>query len=112
VAKFAVFDAGVQSSEWVVVGVAAFVSLLTLYSMTKIWAGAFWGDADDRPRQRPDTSDSLGGPTVMLISTAAVVVIGVAVMVFARPLYSLSERAAQDLLEPIRYVSAVLGGRP
>jgi multicomponent Na+:H+ antiporter subunit D len=112
VAKFAVFDAGVRSSQWVVVGVAAFVSLLTLYSMTKIWAGVFWGDPDERPRQRPDTSDSLGGPAVMMASTAAVVMIGVAVMVFARPLYSLSERAATDLMEPLRYVSAVLGGRP
>jgi multicomponent Na+:H+ antiporter subunit D len=112
VAKFAVFDAGVQSSQWAIVAVGAFVSLLTLYSMTKIWAGVFWGEPDDRPRQRPDTSDTLGGPTLMLASTAAVVLIGVAVMIFARPLYSLSERAAQDLLEPMRYVSAVLGGRP
>lgn len=48
---------------------------------------------------------------LMMASTAAVVVIGVAVMIFARPLYSLSERAAVDLLEPFKYVSAVLGGR-
>jgi multicomponent Na+:H+ antiporter subunit D len=112
VAKFAVFDAGVQSGEWVLVGVAVFVSLLTMYSMTKIWAGAFWGERDEQPGGRPDPGGRLGGPALMVGATAAVVLVGLAVMVFAQPLYGLTERAAADLLDPARYVEAVLGGAP
>ena len=42
----------------------------------------------------------------------AVVLVGLGVMVWADPLYSLTERAAEDLLDPSRYVEAVLGGAP
>jgi multicomponent Na+:H+ antiporter subunit D len=110
VAKFAVFDAGVRSEEWIVVGVAAFVSLLTMYSMTKIWAGTFWGERDEEPTARPDSAGRLGGPVLMVGATAVVVIVGLAVMVWAQPLYELTERAAIDLLEPRRYIDAVLGG--
>ncbi|HUH06512.1 MAG TPA: hypothetical protein VML96_01780, partial [Egibacteraceae bacterium] len=34
---------GLALGRGVVIGVALAVSLLTLFSMTKIWAGAFWG---------------------------------------------------------------------
>jgi multicomponent Na+:H+ antiporter subunit D len=112
VAKFAVFDAGARSDQWVLVGVAAFVSLLTMYSMTKIWAGAFWGERDEEPTGRPEPGGRLGGPVLMVGSTAAVVLVGLAVMVWAQPLYAFTERAAIDLLDPSRYVEAVLGDRP
>jgi multicomponent Na+:H+ antiporter subunit D len=112
VAKFAVFDAGVRSEEWIVVGVAVFVSLLTMYSMTKIWAGAFWGERDQEPGDRPEPGGVLGGPALMVMSTAAVVLVGLAVMVWARPLYDLTERAATDLLDSSRYIDAVLRPAP
>ncbi|TVR24681.1 MAG: Na+/H+ antiporter subunit D [Ilumatobacter sp.] len=112
VAKFAVFDAGAWSEQWVLVGVAAFVSLLTMYSMTKIWAGAFWGEREEEPSGRPEPGGRLGGPVLMVGSTAAVVLVGLAVMIWAAPLYAFTERAAVDLLDPSRYVEAVLGERP
>lgn len=112
VAKFAVFDAGVGSQEWVVVGVAAFVSLLTMYSMTKIWAGAFWGERDEEPSSVPLAGGRLGGPALMVLPTIALVLVGVAVMVWAAPLYDVAERAAADVLDPSRYVEAVFGRTP
>ena len=112
VAKFAVFDAGAWSEQWLLVGVAAFVSLLTMYSMTKIWAGAFWGEREEEPSGRPEPGGRLGGPVLMVGSTAAVVLVGLAVMIWAAPLYAFTERAAVDLLDPSRYVEAVLGERP
>ena len=42
-------------------------------------------------------------------ATSALVVVSLAVAVFAGPLYRLSERAAADVLDPRAYVEAVLG---
>ena len=39
-------------------------------------------------------------------------VAGVAITVVAGPLYALSERAAEDLVSPQGYVTAVLDGGP
>ena len=109
VAKFSVFSAGVEATEWIVVGVAALVSLMTMYSMNKIWSGAFWGEAEDQPPRPPQAATDRGLRT-MALSTAALVVLGLAVMIWARPLHDLAERASIDLLDPSGYIAAVLGG--
>jgi multicomponent Na+:H+ antiporter subunit D len=107
VAKLALIDAGVSSGAYLIVGVSLAVSLLTLFSMTKIWSNAFWGHHDqDRFEPAPVTS---GGRALMTGSTVALVVLGVAIAVFARPLYDLSERTAEDLLDRRGYVEAVFG---
>lgn len=43
VAKLSLGQAGLDAGAFVTVGVSLAVSLLTLLSMTKIWAGVFWG---------------------------------------------------------------------
>jgi multicomponent Na+:H+ antiporter subunit D len=70
--------------------------------MTKIWAGAFWGEVDPPRPGRPL-------PALMVAPTAALTALGLAVALFAGPLYGLSERAAGDLLDGTTYVQAVLG---
>ncbi|MGA1552012.1 MAG: Na+/H+ antiporter subunit D, partial [Ilumatobacteraceae bacterium] len=45
-AKFALVDAGLDADRWVIVAVSLAVGLFTLFSMTKIWAGVFWGERD------------------------------------------------------------------
>ena len=47
----------------------------------------------------------------MTASTVVLVLLGLAIMVFAGPLYALAERTATQLLDPSQYVTAVLGGR-
>jgi len=112
VAKFSIFDAGVGSGQWIVVAVAVVVSLMTMYSMNKIWAGVFWGEPEQPPEHEPRRSGAFGGPALMVCSTAALVVLGIAVMIWARPLYDFTERAATELLDRRNYIDAVLrGGR-
>ena len=107
--KFALIGAGVSAEEWTIVFVALLVSLLTLFSMTKIWAGMFWGEPEVVPVS-PDRRS--GGPEIMLAATAATVVLSIAYVVFAGPMYELAQRAGSDLLDPSVYVDAVLrGGR-
>ncbi|MBN2621876.1 MAG: Na+/H+ antiporter subunit D [Acidimicrobiales bacterium] len=102
IGKFALIDAGLDDGWWGVVAVSLLASLLTLFSMTKIWAGAFWGEAEPvGPGHRL--------PGLMVGATAALTALGLAVAIFAGPLYALSERAADDMLQGTVYVQAVLG---
>jgi len=104
VAKLALVDAGVDARQYAIVAVSLAVSLLTLFSMTKIWANAFWGAPED------DAADvGSMGRVLMTGSTAALVGLSVAIAVWAGPLYELSERAAADLIDPGSYVRVVLG---
>jgi multicomponent Na+:H+ antiporter subunit D len=48
-------------------------------------------------------------PRTMVGSTLGLVVMGVALTVFAGPLFGLSDRAAQDMLDRAPYIQAVLG---
>ncbi len=101
VAKLALIQEGVALGRGVIVAVSLAVGLLTLFSMTKIWGAAFWGE--------PRPSEGRAGAGA-LVATAAVVTISLAVAFFAQPLLELSSRAATELLDPSVYVTAVLGG--
>jgi len=111
VGKLAIVQAGFGAKEYAIVGVSLVVSLFTLFSMMKIWNGVFWGTTED-PALRlaaagPDAR--LHTPSLMTAATAGLVAITLAIALFAGPLYRLSERAAQGLLEPTEYIQAVLG---
>ena len=107
-AKFALVDAGFAVSSWWAVGASLAVGLLTLYSMTKIWSGVFWGTPEETPPREPRTSEPLGGPVGMVASTAVLGVASLAVSLWAGVLYDVAERASLDLLEPAAYIEAVL----
>lgn len=78
------------------------VGLLTLLSMARVWADAFW-----KPTRRGDASTP---GTPLLATIAALSVLSLAVTVAAEPLFALTSRAAEELLDPHGYVAAVLGG--
>ncbi|MGA1074213.1 MAG: Na+/H+ antiporter subunit D, partial [Ilumatobacteraceae bacterium] len=103
-AKFALVDAGLAASAWIPVAASLAVGLFTLFSMTKIWSGVFWGVAEERPVDAPVTDRRLGAPVLMLAPTAALALASIAVSVAAGPLYDVSERAATDLLERDTYI--------
>lgn len=114
VGKLALVEAGFQSHAAAIVAVSLAVSLLTLSVMARIWSGAFWGAAGE-PAE-PDGGEEavarvgrLGGPVWMVVPTGALVACGVAAALAAGPLYGLSVRTAHDLMEPARYVHAVVG---
>ncbi len=112
--KFALVDAGVGAREWWIVGVALVVSLLTLYSMAKIWSGVFWGESEPphpAPAEAAAEAGGRSGPRLMVGATAIAVAMSIAYVIWAGPIYELAERAADDLLHPARYVEAVLRDR-
>ncbi|MDH4144736.1 MAG: proton-conducting transporter membrane subunit [Acidimicrobiia bacterium] len=107
VAKLALVDAGVASRSSLIVAVALGGSLLTLLSMVKIWLGVFWG-----PTAGGEGTATLAAPAGsarLMYGAAWVAVVGtLAVAAFAGPLWELSERAAEELLDPGRYRAEVL----
>ncbi|MBX3285562.1 MAG: Na+/H+ antiporter subunit D [Actinobacteria bacterium] len=105
VAKLALLDAGVGAEAWAVVAASLAVSLLTLYSMTKIWANAFWG-----PPREPESSVVAVGADRRLMAgaTAGLVALSLGIAVASGPLYDLAERAATDLVDRRPYIEAVL----
>jgi multicomponent Na+:H+ antiporter subunit D len=105
-AKLLLLQAGLAGAHWWVTATALAVSLLTLFSMTKIWAAAFWAAAPlDAPvgTLTPRQWLLLGGPAAGL--GLLTVLMGLA----ADPAIGLAQRAAAQLLDPAAYVAAVLG---
>lgn len=106
IGKLSIVEAGFASHEYLIIAVSLFVSVLTLFSMAKIWNGTFWG-----PTETANEGDSLvlTGHKTMVSATTFLVLITLAVAVFAGPIYELCEKAATDLVDPTRYIKAVMG---
>lgn len=113
-AKLALVWAGLETGHFIVVAAALLVSILTLFSMIKIWSEAFWkarpGVGETAPRSAPSLPGAsfwlMAAPTGFLGLTTAVMGL------LPEPLYALCLEAASQLLEPAAYVAAVLGGTP
>jgi multicomponent Na+:H+ antiporter subunit D len=80
------------------------VGLLTLLSMGRTWADGFWRPADAQDLAVPGTP--------LLIAIAALSLLTMAMTIGAEPLFELTARGAQQLLQREEYVRAVLGGTP
>jgi multicomponent Na+:H+ antiporter subunit D len=111
---------------WVLVGGGVITSLLTLYAVTRVWTKAFWRTRADAPEGDlsntvpaalidddddiafADRDDVGRMPVGMLLPTGALIAVGLALTVFAGPIYAYSERAADEILDRSQYISAVL----
>jgi multicomponent Na+:H+ antiporter subunit D len=111
VAKLGLVQAGLDIDQGIVIGVSLLVSLLTLFSMSKIWAGVFWGEPSDVEGPgagRSDAGAALRSPPLMVAATGALVVTSLVIAFGASPLYGLATDAATSLMAPEGYVSSVL----
>ena len=107
-AKLLLIQATIERGEFIMAGVALTVGLLTAYSMTKIWLNAFWKARPDEAGPPPPLSPPRR--RLLLAPIAGLAMVTLAIGLYARPLYSLAERAAAELMAPSSYVEAVLGG--
>jgi multicomponent Na+:H+ antiporter subunit D len=111
-AKVGLLQAGLAQGQYVLVGVALLASLLTLFSMMQVWNEVFWKPAPTAEPPAPpvqlDAAMLRGALPPMLGLAAITVLLGL----LAGPVFALSLRAANQLLEPAAYIRAVLGGGP
>jgi multicomponent Na+:H+ antiporter subunit D len=110
-AKLTLVKAGLDTEQYAIVAVSLFVGMLTLLSMIKIWVEAFW-------KPLPETS-SLNekenlkpGKWLLLIPIAVLAVLTVMIGLWGELIFRISERAAEELLNPTIYINGVLGERP
>lgn len=107
-AKYILVAAALETEGWIIAGVALLVGLLTIYSMTKIWAEAFW-------KAHPDGIEPklsrIGGPLrrSLLVPIAGLAALTLVIGFFPEPFVVFAETAAEQLLNPAPYISAVLG---
>jgi multicomponent Na+:H+ antiporter subunit D len=102
IAKLAVVGGLLGADHYLVAAVALVVSLMTVWSMARLWDDAFWKPAPSLPPQA-----RLGKP--ILAPIAFLVALTLALTAAAGPVYALSIRAAEQLLDARGYVRAVLG---
>jgi multicomponent Na+:H+ antiporter subunit D len=124
--KLGLLEAGAQQGgafAWTLVGAGVLTSLLTLWAVAKVWGKAFWRPVDQAHNSRDGEWSPSGSiliiaepntlPKTMLYSTGALVLVGVALTVFGGPLYDISNRAAEDLMQRTPYLDIVFpGGAP
>ncbi|RLP60023.1 Na+/H+ antiporter subunit D [Kocuria rhizophila] len=136
--KVGLLEAGIASGTWLdhlLVGVSVLVSLLTLLALIRVWNRVFLRRVEDaeypdpvlrattaqghHPRSSRVVTGNPGSvlsgasevvllPRTMVGATTALVVVGVALTVFAGPLFDLAGSAADNLVHPDRYIDAVL----
>jgi len=106
--------AGFRADRPVIVAVAVFVSLLTLFSMMKIWTRVFWGEPMKRPEPEGEAPPPVSSRRQFLRYAPVVVFALLAIMLglLAQPMMNYTLEAAHQLANPSLYVEAVLGAQP
>ena len=125
--KLGLLQAGVQLGTplaYALVIGGVLTSLLTLLAIARVWNRAFWRKPEDAEHPDPvllaapedsATGDRAGKTNVTLLprtmvgSTLGLVVFGVALTVFAGPLFRVADQSAAEMLDRTAYIHAVLG---
>ena len=130
IGKVALLEGGARDGSvlaWILVAGSVITSLLTLYVMARVWTKAFWRPRADAPQG--DLSDStpsaliLEGidvpfderedvgrmPVGMVLPTAAMVGVGLALTLWAGPIFGFTDRAAHDVIDRCSYIETVQG---
>lgn len=110
--KYMLARAGFETGNFIIVLVSLLVSILTLFSMTKIWAAVFWKPAPPEAngadrflnefqffRKKAALSTSIVSLTVLILFIG----------LFAGPVVQLSAEAAEQLFHTEIYRKTVLG---
>jgi multicomponent Na+:H+ antiporter subunit D len=109
VAKLSLVRAGLEVEQYLLVGIALGVSLLTLFSMLRLWGEAFWKPAPRSSRVKKAVDEDMRNwlwPIVVLAAITVLIGLG------AGPIFGYALQAGQQLMNPALYIQAVMGGTP
>lgn len=101
-AKLALIISALDTQAYWLVACALVVGLLTLFSMTKIWAEAFWKAPEE---ELPILHARI--PMAMLLPVASLCILTIYLSLFAGDAFVFAEAAAAQMLDPTDYLNAV-----
>jgi len=101
--KLLLIIGGFEAEQYVITGVAIWVSLITLFSMLKIWNEGFW-----KKQPGDQTERKIKVPFTMLAPVFVLAMLTIIFGVFAEPFINISVKAAGQLINPAEYIQAVL----
>jgi multicomponent Na+:H+ antiporter subunit D len=104
-AKLSLIQAGLDLHAWGAVGIALGTGVLTLFSMTKIWAEVFWKAAPEDA----GTTNRRDGLLPLLVPCLGFAGLTVALGLWGGSVFAYTQRAAEQLLNPSDYIETVLG---
>jgi multicomponent Na+:H+ antiporter subunit D len=103
--KYLLILESIRLEHYLLAAIALATSWLTLFSMVKIWVGAFWKEPEIKPVFLDGSRQVAAyGPIVLLV--AASLILGLGVEYF----YVKAESAAEQIFAAAPYVETVLGG--
>jgi multicomponent Na+:H+ antiporter subunit D len=101
--KFFLIVSGFRAGAYAATTIAVVAGLVALAAVLRIWTTTFWGEPAGQEHPR------FGHDRGMVLATLALAAVSVAIGLGAGPLWSHSERTAEQLLAVSPYVDAVLG---
>jgi len=109
-AKYILIKAGFTANFYVISSIGLFVSILTLFSMLKIWNEVFWADTDceaeviknNLKHKSKGFKFSVYFPVIFLIAFLLII------SFYPEPIYYYSQKAANDLANYSNYINTVL----
>lgn len=111
-AKFSLVQAGFEARAWFITGLSLFVSILTLFSMIKIWNEVFWKELPDEVEiiDKYDTFSN-SKKRFLFIPAITLAVCTLIIGFFTAPFFDAAAGAASELVNNVDYIRSVLGGK-
>jgi len=106
-AKFILIKAGIEDKHYLVTAVAVLTAMLTLYSMIKIWSEAF---LKKPPEFNKLEEGKLKLKFLDILPSIILGILSILLGVFALHVFHYTMEAANQLIEPSKYIETVLQG--
>ncbi|MCL7411873.1 MAG: NADH-quinone oxidoreductase subunit M [Methanosarcinaceae archaeon] len=106
IAKFILFDAGIEEGFYIPIAIALIFAVLTLFYMFRAWMIMFWGEPRDFETYGEYSSHALSP-----LLTVPIIILAIGVIIFgvyAEPLIALAQATAVQIVDPQPYIDAVM----
>lgn len=102
--KYLIIEIGLRTGHYILVGASIVASILTLFSMLKIWLGSFWKDLPEGEILNFSANGWKGMTFVCLLLTCLSLYIGFG----AENIYEVAQHAAKVLVNKSEYIRLVM----
>lgn len=110
-AKLILIKAGLNAEQYWLVAIALIASILTLFSMTKVWAEVFW--KKNPAEEKVDKPETVKNPklalTLLIIPIVCLALLTIYIGFSSQQFFELATRTSEQLLNPSEYINTVLG---